>query len=513
MTVASARRHKDCTLGELVAGLATAVPLDAATSSLTLSGLQLDSRLVAEGELFLALFGRNQDGRSYIPQAIGAGAAAILVEAGEGWSGVVFESGVPIVAIDGLAANASKIAARFFGHPSEKLSITGITGTNGKTSCALFLSQALEALGRKSNSIGTLGYGDAKALQETQLTTPDAVSVQRMLSEFASQGSDCVSMEVSSIGLHQHRVQAVNFDTAVFTNLSRDHLDYHGTMEAYGQSKKKLFLRPELKRAVINLDDPFALSIINDLPRGVVLTTFSVQEAGASVRAHNIALSAQGLAFDLLTPVGEGRVQLGLLGEFNVVNVLAVAATLCAQVEQFSFEQLASALAALRPVPGRMQRVENDELGDLTVVVDYAHTPAALQSALRGLRGHVDGRIHCLFGAGGNRDAGKRPLMAEVAERYADSVCLSNDNPRFESPDAILDQIAAGLSAPELVSRVPDRALAIAQLIAVAEPGDAILIAGKGHETYQEIQGQRHFFDDVAAAKEAMKQRAGVQAK
>lgn len=513
MTVASARRHKDCTLGELVAGLAIAVPLDTATSSLTLCGLQLDSRFVAEGELFLALFGRNHDGRNYVPQAIAAGAAAILVEAGEGWSGVVFESGVPVVAIDGLAANASKIAARFFGHPSEKLSVTGITGTNGKTSCALFLSQALEALGRKSNSIGTLGFGAATALQATQLTTPDAVSVQRMLSEFASQGSDSVSMEVSSIGLHQHRVQAVSFDTAVFTNLSRDHLDYHGTMEAYGQSKKKLFLRPELKRAVINLDDPFALSIINDLPQGVALTTFSVQEAGASVRARSIALSAQGFAFDLLTPVGEGRVQLGLLGEFNVSNVLAVAATLCAQVEQLSFEQLASALAALRPVPGRMQRVESDEQGDLTVVVDYAHTPAALESALRGLRGHVDGRIHCLFGAGGNRDAGKRPLMAEVAERCADTVCLSDDNPRFESPDAILDQIAAGLSAPELASRVPDRALAIAQLTAGAEPGDAILIAGKGHETYQEIQGKRHFFDDVAAAQAALKQRAGVRAK
>lgn len=508
MTGASAWRHTDCTLGELVAGLATAVPLDAASSSLPIAGLQLDSRLVAKGDLFLALFGRNHDGRNYIPQAIAAGAAAVLVEA-EGGGSAALESGVPLVAIDGLAFNASEIAARFFGRPSEKLCVTGITGTNGKTSCALFLSQALEALGKKSGSIGTLGYGAATALQTTQLTTPDAISLQRILCEFASQGLDCVSMEVSSIGLHQRRVQAVSFDTAVFTNLSRDHLDYHGTMEAYGLSKKKLFLHPGLKRAVINLDDPFALSLINDLPQGVALTTFSVRQAGASVRASNIALSAEGLEFDLFTPVGEGRVRLGLLGEFNVGNVLAVAAALCAQVEPLGFEQLANALSALQPVPGRMQRVECEGREDITVVVDYAHTPAALESALQGLRGHVNGKIHCLFGAGGNRDAGKRPLMAEVAERCADTVCLSNDNPRFESPEAILEQIAAGLSAPERARRVPDRALAIEQLIAGAEPGDAILIAGKGHETYQEIQGERQFFDDAAAAEAALRRRLG----
>ena len=507
MTEASDWQQKDRALGELVVGLVSAVPMEESVSSLRISGLQLDSRLVKEGDLFIALFGRNQDGRDFIPQAIAAGAAAVFVEASDSWSGTSFQSETPVVAIDDLAAKTSGIAARFFAYPSKRLSVTGITGTNGKTSCALFLSRALNALGKQSGSIGTLGYGPIDALQTTELTTPDAISVQRMLFELAAQGLDSVAMEVSSIGLHQRRVQAVEFDTAVFTNLTRDHLDYHGTMDAYGASKKKLFLFPGLKRAVINLDDPFALSLINELAPTVALTTFGIHSPSASIQARDITLGPEGTAFDLITPTGKGRVHVGLLGEFNISNVLAVAATLYAQNTLLSLEQIAAALSALQSVPGRMQRVSSEKQASLTVVVDYAHTPAALESALTGLRGHVDGRIHCLFGAGGNRDAGKRPLMAEVAERCADTVCLTNDNPRFEDPGAILEQIAKGFVAPERVNKVPNRALAITQVIAQAAPGDAVLIAGKGHEAYQEILGERQFFDDAAVAQTALNNR------
>ena len=244
MTEASDWQQKDRALGELVVGLVSAVPMEESVSSLRISGLQLDSRLVKEGDLFIALFGRNQDGRDFIPQAIAAGAAAVFVEAGDSWSGTSFQSETPVVAIDDLAAKTSGIAARFFAYPSKCLSVTGITGTNGKTSCALFLSRALNALGKQSGSIGTLGYGPIDALQTTELTTPDAISVQRMLFELAAQGLDSVAMEVSSIGLHQRRVQAVEFDTAVFTNLTRDHLDYHGTMDATVRARKNFFFFP-----------------------------------------------------------------------------------------------------------------------------------------------------------------------------------------------------------------------------------------------------------------------------
>lgn len=510
------------TLSELVAGFVPVSIANKLDSELLVTGIQLDSRLVVSGDVFVAVFGRNLDARDFISIAINAGAAAVLAESGGEWVGVRDVGGVPVIAVDSLQSKISAIAGRFYAEPSAQAGVIGITGTNGKTSCAAFMAQVFSGLGLDSATIGTLGYGRPDALSATALTTPDAVFTQRALFELVSAGVDPVIMEVSSVGLDQRRVSGVQFDTAVFTNLTRDHLDYHGTMEAYGASKKKLFTMPRLKRAVINLDDAYGISLINDIASQVEIVTYSQSRAAASVRAERVAMDSQGIAMHLVTPIGSGDVRVGLLGGFNLSNLLAVVATVVSYCTaeadsqdasafqgKLIFSQLAAALTRLKPVSGRMQIVAAaSDISDVSVVVDYAHTPDGLRSALLGLREHFDGELTCVFGAGGNRDAGKRPLMGEVAEHYADRVILTDDNPRAEEGGAIIDQILSGFAGPDAVVRMRDRAEAIATVIAAAKPGAVILIAGKGHENYQEINGERQPFSDVEHARAAILKRS-----
>ncbi len=472
------------------------------------NGLSIDSRELRAGNLFLACFGRNHDARDYIADALEAGASAVLAESGGAWQGIRMQQGVPIVAIDNLAGRCSEIASRFYQCPSESLTVIGITGTNGKTSCCQFIAQLFSTFGLRCGVMGTLGYGIPGDYQETELTTPDAVFTQMALSRMQQQNIEPVAMEVSSVGMHQNRVAAVRFDTAVFTNLTRDHLDYHESMEAYAESKRKLFTMPDLKSAVINLDDPRALSIINAIGSGVEVLTYSTHNPLATVHAEDYELSRDGFTARINSPIGSGNIQGQLLGCFNLSNMLAAAACALTYLpghQQFSIDELCANLSTLKPVTGRMEIVAAE--GGLTTVVDYAHTPDGLRSALAALRDHFEGKIWCVFGCGGNRDKGKRSLMGEIAEQMADRLILTDDNPRHEQGDEIISHILSGIKKPTAVYTERNRAQAINMAVNQAQVGDVVLIAGKGHETYQETDGTRHLFSDTSHVRLAMKAR------
>ncbi|WP_369926738.1 UDP-N-acetylmuramoyl-L-alanyl-D-glutamate--2,6-diaminopimelate ligase [Xanthomonas sp. NCPPB 2632] len=468
---------------------------------IAVSGLSLDSREVTAGQAFVALRGGKGHGIDFAATAVAQGAAVVLAEP----PFAAVDAGVPVIAVDGLREKAGALAARFHGDPSAVLDVVGVTGTNGKTSTVQLIAQALAFLGRKPATIGTLGAGLHGAIAEGERTTPDAISMQARLAEFRDAGATHVAMEVSSHALEQGRVNAVAFDIAVFTNLTRDHLDYHGTMEAYGAAKARLFAFPGLAAAVINIDDPFGAKLVKGLPEGVVRLRTSMATDStakdAEVRADIVVTSAKGLSFNLDTPWGMRTVRSGLLGRFNVANLLAVAAVLGALGEPF--ERIHAALESLQPVNGRMSRLGGDGRKPL-VVVDYSHTPDALKQALLALRSHTKGKLICVFGAGGDRDQGKRPLMAAIAERLADVVIVTDDNPRTEDGDAIVAQIVAGFAHPDTAMVERDRAQAIALALADAKADDVVLIAGKGHETYQEGPDGKRPFDDFAVAREAM---------
>lgn len=465
--------------------------------------LTIDSRRVEPGAVFLAYPGEQADGRHFIPQAIAAGAAAVLWEPeGFAWDPAWR---VPHLPVAGLRHKAGFIAAEVYGHPSRSLWVVGITGTNGKTSCSHWIAQAATACGRLTAIVGTLGNGLPGALSPATHTTPDPVSLQRLLKTFVEQGVRGVAMEVSSHALDQGRVNGVAFNVAVLTNLSRDHLDYHGTMERYAQAKSLLFQWPGLAHAVLNLDDAFGRELAQTCERAGIPVLGYGFGAGA-VRGSHLSVSPRGLAFDVTTPWGEARVESGILGRFNASNLLAVLATLCAG--GIPLADAVAALARIEPVPGRMQKIELP--GRPLVVVDYAHTPDALEKVLGTLREVIGesrsaaagARLICVFGCGGQRDRGKRPMMGEVASRLADSVVVTSDNPRNEDPKAIIDEIVAGMDPNYHV--IEDRAAAIDFAIRQARPGDVVLIAGKGHETYQEIHGQRLPFSDVEVAQRAL---------
>jgi UDP-N-acetylmuramoyl-L-alanyl-D-glutamate--2,6-diaminopimelate ligase len=382
--------------------------------------------------------------------------------------------------------------------------VIGVTGTNGKTSVVQLLASALQSLGAHAATIGTLGAGPVGAIDAGERTTPDVISVHALLARFRDAGVSDVAMEVSSHALDQGRVNAVAFALAVFTNLTRDHLDYHGDMAAYGAAKARLFRWPGLRAAVINVDDAFGRALADALPAGVAAVRYAIDSPAAQVRAAAIRSDADGLRFELSTPWGAGEVASPLLGRFNVANLLAVAASLGAL--GYTFAQIQQALAQLRPVPGRMNRLGGDDALPL-VVVDYAHTPDALEQALASLRAHGGGRLICVVGCGGERDQGKRPQMGAIAEARADRIIVTDDNPRREDGDAIVAQILAGLARPQAATVQRDRAKAIALAIGAAGAGDAVLIAGKGHEPYQEVGTQRHRFDDLDVARRALEAR------
>ena len=502
--------NSQTTLVELVSGLASLPEPVPPELNVSISGVQADSRLLKAGDIFLACFGRNHDAREYIDQAIAAGAVAVLAESGGRWQGISLKGEVPVIAVDNLWTKVSEVAARFYGRPSSKMTVFGITGTNGKTSCSQFLSQVLARLNFKCGVIGTLGYGCLDDLRETRLTTPDAVFTQMALADMLQQGIDPVAMEVSSVGLHQRRVAAVTFDTAIFTNITRDHLDYHGSMEAYAENKKKLFTSQGLRHAVINLDDPYALAIINEIPNEVEISTYSIENSIATVHAKELKLTRGGFEASITTPLGQGRITGRLIGYFNFSNVLAVIAALLSYLPRshpVDIDALCACISSLEPVNGRMEIVGDSE--ELTTVVDYAHTPDGLRSALVALKDHFEGEIWCVFGCGGNRDNGKRPLMGEIAEKHADHLVITDDNPRNERGDDIVQHILSGIDDKAGVNVIRDRAQAIDFAVGSAAPGDVVLVAGKGHETYQDIGGNKLMFSDVNQVRLALQKRSG----
>lgn len=473
-------------------------------ADLSVPGLVIDSRQVRPGDLFLAFPGDSLDGRQFMPQAVTSGAGAIVAERGIGpntWP-------VTVVEVDGLRARVSDMADRFFDCPSADLSVIGVTGTNGKTSCTQLLGQALRLSGHPCGVIGTLGASLDGTTGGGSLTTPDPIGLQAQLAEWRDKQVPFVAMEASSHGLAQGRVSAVRFQGAVFTNLSRDHLDFHGDMASYGAAKAKLFADPGLGFAVINDDDSFGRELAQRLRTGATRVVTFGRGDSADVRAVAVTYRADGI--DVAISCGdtafETRAQ--LLGDFNLSNLLAVVAVL--RELGLSTDRIATLVPVLKPIAGRMERVPGD--ANIEVVVDYAHTPDALEQALRALRRHCRGQLWCVFGCGGDRDPGKRPLMGAVAERLADRVVLTNDNPRSENPQTILNAIAEGMQAPPTIQS--DRSAAIREAISQAAPGDLVLLAGKGHEDYQLVDGQRRPFSDVATARAALiSRRQGAAAR
>jgi UDP-N-acetylmuramoyl-L-alanyl-D-glutamate--2,6-diaminopimelate ligase len=466
-------------------------------------GLTLDSRAVQAGDAFVAIAGFGAHGLNFAEQAKEKGASAILFEppVPEG-----LEAPKGAIAVPGLRARMGALADRFHASPSQDMKMVGVTGTNGKTSTVQLLAQAWHLRGTRCATVGTLGAGMYGEVVPTGFTTPLVLQMHALLAQFRDAGAKAVAMEVSSHALDQGRVDAVHFDVGVFTNLTRDHLDYHGDMVRYGAAKALLFSRPDLKSAVINLDDEYGRQLFGNLPHGVQRVGLSSRgQAGAEVSADQLRLDGSGISFDLVIGSESNPVQSRLLGRFNVDNLLAVAGTLYALGDAPA--DVARTLSRLMPIHGRMNRLGGDEKAPL-VVIDYAHTPDALEQALSSLRDHVHGRLVCVFGCGGERDTGKRPQMAAIAERLADVVVVTDDNPRGEDGDRIVADILAGFTRPQDVTVLRDRGAAIAHAIAQAGNDDIVLVAGKGHEPYQEIHGVRHPFDDTAVARQALEARA-----
>ena len=472
-----------------------------------MTGLSTDSRDLARGETFLAYPGSRRDGRDFIPQALERGAAAIF------WERDAFEWNpgwrVPNLAVEGLRGLAGHLAHEVYGRPSEKLWTIGVTGTNGKTSCSHWIAEACEACGARTAVVGTLGTGFPGKLDAGVNTTPDAVLLHRSLARLLSAGAQGVAMEVTSIGLDQGRVNGIAFGAALFTNLSRDHIDYHGDMERYARAKQRLFETPNLAHAVLNLDDVQGVRLAQMLAGSGVNRAGYSCVAGAAARAgleryaeaHEIDVAPGGIAFTVRSSWGEARIQSLLLGRFNVSNLLGVLATML--VSGVPFDKATTALAALQAVTGRMQRLGGS--GKPVVVVDYAHTPDALEKTLVALKDVArasGGRLIAVFGCGGERDRGKRPLMGAVASRHAESIVVTSDNPRGEDPASIIAEIAAAISIPH--EAIEDRRVAISHAIASASANDVVLLAGKGHETYQEVAGRRLSLSDALEAERAL---------
>jgi UDP-N-acetylmuramoyl-L-alanyl-D-glutamate--2,6-diaminopimelate ligase len=477
-----------------------------AAQGVRVSGLAADSRSLAAGEAFVAYPGARSDGREFIPGAIARGASAVLWEReGYRWNA---DWRVPNLPVAGLRGLAGHLAHEVYGRPSERLWTMGVTGTNGKTSCSHWLAQACGASGARTAVVGTLGTGFLGKLDAGVNTTPDAILLHRSLARLLDEGAQGVAMEVTSIGLDQGRVNGVAFGAALFTNLSRDHLDYHGDMESYARAKQRLFEAPGLKHAVLNLDDVQGVHLARSLAGRVNRAGYSASPGVAAraglefyAEAHALEVSPAGIAFELRSSWGKARVESTLLGRFNVSNLLGVVTTML--VSGVPFERATAALSGLRAVAGRMQRLGGG--GKPLVVVDYAHTPDALEKTLVALKDVTrasGGRLVAVFGCGGDRDRGKRPLMGAVASRHADAVVVTSDNPRGEDPAAIIAEVAEGIGKAH--QTIADRREAIARAIAQADPTDVVLLAGKGHETYQEIAGRRLPFSDAREAERAI---------
>ncbi|MFT3928679.1 MAG: UDP-N-acetylmuramoyl-L-alanyl-D-glutamate--2,6-diaminopimelate ligase [Spongiibacteraceae bacterium] len=494
--------HK--TLGDLLPSSAFS-NLPAALLSLPVMGLAIDSRSVRSGDVFLAFPGESADGRMFIDQAIARGAIAVIAESGFERS----DLSVPVIQIAQLRDEVSAIADRFYDQPSAAMRIVGVTGTNGKTSCTQLIAQALRLLGKACGVIGTLGNSlnavEQYAHTGSGLTTPDPIALQSQLAQWRDKNVQHTAMEVSSHGLVQGRVNGIRFCGAVFTNLTRDHLDFHGTMAEYGAAKARLFDMPDLEFAIINRDDAFGAELIARIGNRLSVLDYSMQDANAAIAIRAAEFQAHGVSAIVKTPWGDLVLRSHLLGDFNLSNLLAVIGVLGQM--GIAPADISSVLPQLDPIAGRMQRVASET--DIEVVVDYAHTPDALAHALAASRRHCRGQLWCVFGCGGDRDAGKRPLMGEVASRLADRIVLTSDNPRSENPQTILDQIAAGIDASHAINVVleSDRAAAISFAVQRAQAGDMVLLAGKGHEDYQLVGREIRPFNDVMVARAALLSR------
>lgn len=486
-------------ISQLLAGLKE-IP---ASEDRVVTGLSSDSREIKAGDCFFALKGLQHDGRDFIPRAVQCGASVIVIDEATPYE---TKTSVPVIAIPNLSAKLGSIAAIFYQRPADELIMMGVTGTNGKTSTTQFIARALEMAAASCGVIGTLGYGFPDQLIPSNHTTSDALTLQRQLHELHQQGARAVAMEVSSHALVQQRTNGIVFDIAIFTNLTRDHLDFHETMENYGAAKKKLFYSSGLKTAVINVDDSFGYGLASELKGRLNVITYGTMIndlALPMIRAEHIHLNSKGITAKIISPWGEGQLRSRLLGRFNVSNLLAVLSALL--VLEVPFHTALDYLGQLPTVPGRMQVLSGNKAP--LVVVDYAHTPDALSQVLQALREHTHGNLWCVFGCGGDRDNGKRPLMGQIAERYSDHLIITDDNPRTEDPTQIVADIMKGLLCPWAAEVEHDRGAAIAHVISCAQPGDVVLIAGKGHETYQIIGHERLPFSDSEQVQLHLKQR------
>lgn len=470
------------------------------------TGLAVDSRKVQAGNCFIAYPGHGSDGRNFLRAAFSAGASSALVDA----EGFAVDPSIerPVIPVDALRSRLGLIAANFYGDPSSQLKLLAITGTNGKTSVSQLVAQALDYLGKRCGVIGTLGNGLVGKLELTTNTTPDVVECNRLLADMLVQGAEVVTMEASSHGLIQGRIDGLHVHTALVTNISRDHLDYHGTMEAYAEAKALLACHVGLKNLVLNLDDERVAAMRSVAAPDTRIWSFSLDDSkAATVKATNVVYGKQGVDIYVEHEGQSAVVRSNLIGEFNSSNLLAsLTLMLSAGVE---LRLAADALSHCKPVIGRMQRI-SFEADQPMVIVDFAHTPDALEKALIALRKHTQGRIWCVFGCGGDRDAGKRPLMAAVAAELADKVILTADNPRSEKLSTILSDMVNGLPPQVAFQIVDDRADAVAEAILNAAVGDVVLVAGKGHEDYQEIQGVKYAYSDVQQCRLALHRRSDV---
>lgn len=464
--------------------------------NIELTTMCLDSRQVTEGCLFVALKGHQVDGRQFISNAIQQGAKAVLAETEqpEQHLQVAFQHNVPVIAFYQLPQQLSALVGRFYDQPSQKLTLVGVTGTNGKTTISQLLAQWTQQFEQRSAVMGTIGNGLYGKVKEATNTTGSALEIQSTLADFVQQGADFAAIEVSSHGLVQHRVEALDFDVAIFTNLSRDHLDYHGTMENYALAKKRLFTELNSRHQIINADDPVGANWLQDLPQAVAVSCNKnfVSTQQKWLKATQIQFSPQGAIIHFQSSWGEGILQSQLIGEFNVSNLLLVFATLLSL--GYELDKLCQTVPHLTGVCGRMEMLHSPH--QPMAIVDYAHTPDALEKALQAARLHCAGQLYCVFGCGGDRDNGKRPLMAQVAEQYADHIIVTDDNPRTENPAIIFQHIMQGFQQPEKIQQIHTRQQAIEQALRQASENDVVLIAGKGHEDYQIIGTTKHYFSD-----------------
>tara|TARA_S200000501_G_scaffold216162_1_gene202852 strand:+ start:4017 stop:5537 length:1521 start_codon:yes stop_codon:yes gene_type:complete len=496
------------TLGELFGNEKPESP----HAQLFVSGLRQDSRLVKQGDLFFALSGKKTNGILHVDEALRNGAIAIVVD--QAWRGDTSHFPIPVIRISDLESKVSRFASRFYGNPSDRIHTIAVTGTNGKTSCCWLLSDLLTRLGEKSAYLGTLGYGvgvskdhgiSASEIIKTSLTTPDAITIQTILNSLSYSGVSTVALEASSHALAQRRIDAVSVDTAIFTNLSRDHLDYHGDMDSYGASKTLLFQKTELQTVIINADDDFSKVLDSKVASDKRIYRYSLDNNKADIFCTSISLDRLGVTANVVTPWGQGTLKSSLVGQFNLSNLLAVVA---AAAKRFPLSDVLRVIPLINAPSGRMELINMESVPG--VVVDYAHTPDALEKVLITLRAHSIGKLWVVFGCGGERDIGKRSKMGAIAERYTDQVVLTSDNPRGEPEDQIIAQIKRGMLGNATIKT--DRRDAIRHAIFSAASDDLVVIAGKGHEDFQHLAtGQLPFSDQYQVRAALLDRQDGVR--